>query len=193
MRGKFFRVTDCFALFGLPRRPALAAESLKEKYLQLAATSHPDSGSGDDEKFRTVQEAYQTLLDSAARLRHLLALEFGAWEKKSLPAHQDLFLKVGGSLQQAKAFQQRLEKSQTSLARALLARDRKIVLRKIREVSRSVEEARSARERELIALDTRWPEVRAEDLGNLASGLTFLTRWQSELSETEFRLSSDQR
>ena len=111
MRGKFFRVTDCFALFGLPRRPALAAESLKEKYLQLAATSHPDSGSGDDEKFRTVQEAYQTLLDSAARLRHLLALEFGAWEKKSLPAHQDLFLKVGGSLQQAKAFQQRLEKT----------------------------------------------------------------------------------
>ena len=48
--------------------------------------------------------------------------------------------------------------------------------------------ARSVLERELIALDARWPEVRPEELGNLAAGLTFLTRWQSELRETGFRL-----
>ncbi|MEI6339058.1 MAG: DnaJ domain-containing protein [Verrucomicrobiota bacterium] len=188
MRGKFFRVTDCFALFGFPRRPALDAAALKEKYLQQAACAHPDAGKGDDDKFRTVQQAYQTLRDPAARLRHLLALQFGGWKKKSLPAHQDLFLKVGEALQRAMAFQQRLEKSQTSLARALLAQDRETALGRIRKVSQSVAEARSVLERELIALDARWPEVRPEELGNLAAGLTFLTRWQSELRETGFRL-----
>ena len=189
MRGKFFRVTDCFAVFGLPRRPALAAETLKEKYLQLAALSHPDSGGGNEEKFRMVQEAYKILLDPAARLRYLLELQFGGVEKKSPPAHQELFLKVGGALQQARTLQQRLEKSQTSLTRALLAQDREPALRKIREALQSVQEVRRARDGELIALDARWPAASAEELADLASGLTFLARWQSELAETEFRLT----
>ncbi len=190
MRGEFLRVTDFFALFGFPRRPVLAADALKEKYLQLAALAHPDSSQGDDEKFRTVQEAYKTLLDPAARLRHLLELHFGGVEKKSLPPHQELFLKVGGCLQQARALQPRLEKTQTSLARALLTKERHAVLRHLREVSESVATTRSLRERELINLDARWPEVRAEELESLASGLAYLTRWQAELSETEFRLEN---
>jgi len=188
VRGKFLRVTDCFALFSLARRPVLDVGALKEKHLQLAARWHPDSPSGDGEKFRAVQEAYAVLLDPVLRLRHLLELEFGPAENKSLPPYQDLFLKVGASLQQARTVQQHLEKSQTALARALLAQDREAALQNVREATRSVEAARAISESELSALDARWPQVRAEELGDLASGLTFLTRWQSELSEAGFRL-----
>jgi len=184
-------VTDCFAFFGLVRRPLLDEAVLKEKYLQLAAETHPDSQDGDEAQFRAVQEAYRTLLDPATRLRHLLELEFGTTQKTTLPKHQDLFLLVGGVMQQAKTIQQHLEKSKSTLARALLAQDRNLVLKKLHDAAHSVNQARETLDCDLAALDTRWPEAGATELAELAAGLTFLTRWQFELAEMEFRLAHE--
>jgi curved DNA-binding protein CbpA len=183
-------VTDCFAAFGFSRRPGLDTSELKEKYLQLASASHPDSGGGDGE-FQAVQQAYKTLLDPALRLRHLRALEFEGTENSSGPAHQELFLKVGAVMQQAKALQQRLEKSRSSLSRALAIQDGKAVLRLVRETQQAVEQARAERDRDLTKLDERWPEVAPAELTSLAAGLTFLARWRSELAEVEFRLAQE--
>ena len=45
---------DAFSLFGLDRRPLIDEAALKERYLRLAATRHPDLAGGNDEKFHLV-------------------------------------------------------------------------------------------------------------------------------------------
>ena len=52
---------DAFSLFGLDRRPLIDEVALKERYLRLAATWHPDVACGNDEKFHLLQDAYKTL------------------------------------------------------------------------------------------------------------------------------------
>ena len=69
-------VEDAFSLFDLQPRPWIDELALKEKYLRLAAIKHPDLLDGGDEQFHRLQTAYKTLGEPAARLRHLLALQF---------------------------------------------------------------------------------------------------------------------
>src|SRR5882724_4577339 len=55
------KMEDAFSLFSLERRPLIDEAALKEKYLRLAATRHPDLSGGNDEKFHLLQDAYKTL------------------------------------------------------------------------------------------------------------------------------------
>ena len=87
---------DAFSLFGLERRPLIDEAALKEKYLRLAAIRHPDLSGGNDEKFHLLQDAYKTLREPAARLRHLVELEFpgGGIQSESAP-HTRAFHECG--------------------------------------------------------------------------------------------------
>ncbi|MDA1273962.1 MAG: hypothetical protein O2960_07910 [Verrucomicrobia bacterium] len=76
-------MTDHFATLVEPRRPWIAAEVLKQKFLAFTSEVHPDRkhGSSESEK-RDAQDrctalnaAYQCLRDTKARLSHLLELE----------------------------------------------------------------------------------------------------------------------
>lgn len=179
-------MTDYFALLGVPARPVVDEQALKEKYLRLAAESHPDGG-GDAEKFRNIQEAYRNLSDPSARLRHLATLR-GEGAKSAMDARvSDLFLKVGGVLQRAKTLLAKTE--QGALARALLAQDRARLLGEVRAEKSAVEWVRDVISRELAALDMRWPEVQAGELENFASSFRYLDRWRAELAEAEFQLA----
>src|SRR4030095_14649998 len=101
---------DAFSLFGLERRPQINGAELKEKYLRLAATRHPDLSDGDGEEFHLFQDAYKTLRDPAARLRHLMELEFPAGGSQNESAlHSELFMCAGSAVQAAKAVFLRLE------------------------------------------------------------------------------------
>jgi curved DNA-binding protein CbpA len=182
---------DAFALFGLKRRPLLDEAALKEKYLRLAANRHPDASGGDEEKFHRVQEAYKTLREPAARLRHLLDLEFPAHRKDGEQApHAELFLRAGSALQAARAVSQRLESTSSALARALLSPEIAAALRQIREAFQSVQQAEDELAGQLEDLDRRWPDVSPDELSGLASSFRFLARWTAQLSEWEFRLSN---
>ncbi len=181
---------DAFSLFSLERRPRLDEAALKERYLRLAAACHPDL-SGDDEKFHQLQDAYKTLREPAARLRHLLELEFPSGGKKSDPApHAELFMSAGSAVQAAKAVFLRSEKTTTALARALLSPEIATVLREVRKALESVQKAQDQLTDRLESLDVRWPEVSADELSALAASFSFLSRWKSQLSESEFRLAN---
>jgi curved DNA-binding protein CbpA len=180
---------DAFSLFGLERRPLIDEAALKEKYLRLAATRHPDLTGGNDEKFLLLQDAYKTLREPAARLRHLVELEFpgGEIQSESTP-HTELFMSAGSAVQAAKAVFLRSQNTTTALARALLAPDIAAALEQVRGALQSIRQARDQLTVRLENLDMRWPEVSPDELADLASSSAFLLRWKSQLSEWEFRL-----
>ena len=182
---------DAFAVFGISRRPLIDEPALKETYLRLAADRHPDASGGDDEEFHLVQEAYKTLRDPAARLRHLLELTFPTFRRDGghVP-HAELFLRAGNAVQAARMVWQRFENTSSALARALLSPEIAEALREIREASGFVQEAEDELESQLEDLDTRWPDVSPDELSALATAFRFLSRWKSQLSEWEFQLSS---
>jgi len=182
---------DAFSLFGLERRPLIDEAALKEKYLRLAATRHPDLSGGNDEKFHLLQDAYKTLREPALRLRHLMELEFpgGGSQSDSAP-HAELFMSAGSAVQAAKAVFSCLENSTSALARALLSSEIAEALRRVREAFQSIQRARDELTMRLKNLDIRWPEVSADELAALASSFRFLARWTAQLSEWEFRLAN---
>lgn len=189
LRGEFFRVTDCFTLLGVPRRPRLDAAELKAAHLRLSAAAHPDAEGGEAGRFREIQEAYQILLNPASRLRHLLELQFGPLEKMPPSGHPELFLQVGAALQQARVVQQRREKSQSVLSRALLAQDEAAARRGVEEAGRAVDRALDQAERQEVALDAAWPVDDPRELVRLVADRVYLARWKSELAEWTFRLA----
>ncbi|HEY5704693.1 MAG TPA: hypothetical protein VIS96_03880 [Terrimicrobiaceae bacterium] len=182
---------DAFALFGLERRPLIDEAALKETYLRIAAIRHPDLKGGDDEQFHLLQEAYKTLREPAARLKHLMELEVpGAASQIDSAPHAELFMSAGSAVQAARAIFLRLESRTTALARALLAPEAASALGKVRAALESVQQAQDESRVRLESLDKRWPDVSRDELADLASSFTFLERWISQLSEWEFRLSN---
>lgn len=180
---------DYFALMGIPRRPAVDEETVKEAYFRLAATWHPDAEQGETEKFRQLQEAYQTLKEPVARLRHLAELESGPTEESSRPAEQmDLFLAVGAVVQEAKAFQSRREGARSALAKAVMGEAGREIRQRVLNVQTQVETTLAGLQSELKIIDQRWPEVSSAELKNLASTWRYLARWQNELATAEFAL-----
>jgi curved DNA-binding protein CbpA len=182
---------DAFSVFGLERRPLLDEAALKERYLRLAATRHPDQSGGDHKKFHLLQDAYKTLREPAARLRHLMELDFpGSGSRSDSAAHAELFMSVGSAVQAAKAVFLRSKNTTTALGRALLSSEIAAALEEIRKALESVQKTRDQLTERLENLDGRWPEVSADELSALASSFTFLSRWTSQLSEWEFRLAN---
>lgn len=176
-------------MLGLPRRPYLEEEALKETYHRRAALLHPDAVTGGTEEFRELQEAFATLSDHGRRLRHLQELVFPDFQKTASPGvHGELFLTIGQAVQAAQDVLKRKEKTQSAVARALLIGEIAGAGERIRGALREVETVRKRLRAELAALDERWPAVEAEAIDSLASQLTFLSRWHSELAEWEFRI-----
>jgi curved DNA-binding protein CbpA len=184
-------VKDAFALFGFERRPLINEVALKEKYLRLAAARHPDLSRGNDEQFHLLQDAYKTLRDPAARLRHLMGLEFpGVKGQDDSTPHAELFMRAGNAVHAAKAALARSENTTTAVARALLSADIAAALKQLREAITFLQDARNEIMARLERLDARWPDASAAELAALASSFTFISRWMAELSECEFRLAN---
>jgi hypothetical protein len=99
-------------------------------------------------------------------------------------------MSVGNAVQAAKAVFLRSENITTALARALLSPEIVAALRQIREASESVQRTQDQVTERLGSLDLRWPDVSPGELADLASSFTFLSRWTSQLSEWEFRLTN---
>ena len=86
---------DYFSLLGLPRRFDLDADELHRKFLALNRHAHPDFHVDDSPEVRelslrvsaTVNDAYRTLADPAARAAYLLELLGGksSADDKSVP------------------------------------------------------------------------------------------------------------
>lgn len=62
-------------------------ETIRSAYRILARRYHPDRGAGSSaEKFRMVNEAYETLIDPGSRRSHDLSLQ---WTERRMPAQAE--------------------------------------------------------------------------------------------------------
>jgi curved DNA-binding protein CbpA len=190
LRGKFLRVTDFFALIGLPRRPLVDERALQDGYLRRAAVWHPDAAGGDAEKFRELLEARRTLLDPAARLRHLLTLEGHDVRDGGLHGAPDLFLEVAGALDAVKGVCRRLSETRSAIGRAALESERRKAEQRVQRATEAVDAAWQQLGAQLQAQDARWPGADFALLENIGKKFVFLSRWQNELREALFRLKN---
>jgi DnaJ-domain-containing protein 1 len=79
-------MTDYFQLLELDRRPWLDLEALKNRFIELSAVVHPDrvhkavpdERAQAQQRYTTLNAAFQCLRNPKDRLRHLLELERGA-------------------------------------------------------------------------------------------------------------------
>ncbi len=59
---------DYYDILGVPR--SASADDVKRAYRKLALQYHPDKPTGDEEKFKEINEAYQTLSDQEKRAQY---------------------------------------------------------------------------------------------------------------------------
>jgi curved DNA-binding protein CbpA len=85
-----------YAILGVPRDAD--EETIRGAYRILARRYHPDRGAGSSaEKFRLVNEAYETLIDPGSRRSHDLSLQ---WGEHQVPVRAEPMVAQSGSFPQ---------------------------------------------------------------------------------------------
>jgi DnaJ-domain-containing protein 1 len=205
-------MTDCFALFDLPRQPSLNVDLLKERFTKLSAQFHPDKIAGASEEdraratahFAELNSAYQTLRETRTRLGHLIQLESGhapgAIEKVSNES-ADLFFEISGLCRKVDQFLSDKGKSGTTSPMLKAARFAQSLdwTERVQSLQQVIQEQQQAVENEVHRLNGVWdsscqssPLSKTEALERLKgiySKLGYLTRWNAQLQERLVQLA----
>jgi hypothetical protein len=187
-------MTDCFSLLQQPRRPWLNAERLKEKYVQLTISMHPDRQRPQPENpapdFANINNAFRVLVDPKTRLQHLLKLEGIDTSADTVPETlASAFLETGTLIQEIDLLLSRT--TANNLSKALrhpeILEMRKLAADRLDKLQAMYQGALE----ELQKLDQLWASTHeiAPELCALSSKLAYLTRWIAQLEERQFQLS----
>lgn len=172
-------MTDLFAVLGLPRRPWLDAEEIKQRHHSLMASGSVSSAT-------LLNEARRTLQNPALRIRHFLALEFPEYQPATRPQQDwDFFLKVGEATRQATELAARKSSLTHPLARAALQKEILSGREALGLLKEEIEKRLAAADERLQAF-----EKNPEDLAALAEEFAFLQK--NENSVREALLALDQ-
>lgn len=201
-------MTDYFALLGEPRRPWLEPETLKSKFLALAAESHPDklSCANESEKlaanrrYAELNAAYNCLAEPKSRLSHLLELNRGVKpsDVQQIPsALADRFAEVATACRNADAFLAEKSKTVSPLLQVQLFERAQEQVGQLRVLQQQLAGLRNKLVEELKSLDALWmaqPQTdgrtillcRLEELYRLFG---YFNRWNSQIQERIVQLS----
>jgi curved DNA-binding protein CbpA len=177
---------DYFALLDQPRAPWLDLAALKEIFHQKTLKEHPDAaGVGSENRFATLNEAYQVLQDPKRRLQHFLELEGAvpAQTSQAIPKQlEKIFLRIGEVNQRAKVLLEKVGGASTVLGRALLKPELIEVRKTIEDLRRRVRDFAEEANRELKEIDAKQIEAITE----LHLRFAYLGRWSAQLDELAF-------
>jgi len=188
------RMPDHFALLGQPHRPWLDEAALKDAFHRATAQQHPDVAGGSGAEAAALNAAYAVLRDPAARLRHLLELE---WAPSTgvpaaiAPELADLFGKIAALQQTGAALKRKEAAAQSPLARALLAGVRAGYRRDLETALAALADAEASALGQLRAFDTGWDQrdqTTRDQLATVQQRFAFLAKWQAQLREALFQL-----
>lgn len=193
---------DFFALLGVPRRPWLDPEQVKDKFHALSREQHPDqqatgSNAETDAVFARLNAAQTALRDPKARLRCLIEIEYPEI-KLSGPAAvpgtlADLFAPIHELLGRIDALLAKKAASPSALARALLAREELSLQEAAQERLGALETLHAQALEELESFDAEWegrlPNA-AGQLHGFYQRFAYLSRWTDQLRERIFALST---
>ena len=197
---------DYFALFNEPRRPWLDAEVLKQKFLALSATVHPDrvhnlgeaERTAAQERYTELNAAYNCLREPKERLHHLLELELGTLPKdiQRIPSDlMDLSMEVGKACREADAFLAEKAKVTSLLLRVTFFERGQEFAEKLQALRGRVNSLNERLIEELHQIDAAWQSgatprsallQRLEELYRLFS---YFARWMAQTQERAVRLS----
>jgi DnaJ-domain-containing protein 1 len=198
-------MTDYFLLFNEPRRPWLAADLLKQKFLALSANLHPDrihSASETDKveatkKFTELYAAFNCLAEPKLRLLHLLELELGSKPKdiQQIPAAlADLFAEVANSCRSADVFLAEKRQATSPLVQVQFFERGQDWVEKLNGLQRKLNELREKLTVELKSLDAQWISADATTeilpkLEELYRLFSYFNRWNGQIQERVVQLS----
>ena len=197
-------MTDYFTLLNEPRRPWLDPDSLKEKFLALTATVHPDrvhnlpavEREQAQQRFTELNAAYNCLREPRLRLRHLLELELGAKPSDLTQVPEDLmnlFFTIGKTFREVDGFLAEKEKASSPLLKVQLFERGMDWTDALRQLQLDVNTRRDQLIEELRAVDAVWvsPAITAllARVENIYRLLSFFDRWLAQLQERAGQLS----
>ncbi|EDY18822.1 heat shock protein DnaJ domain protein [Chthoniobacter flavus Ellin428] len=187
-------MSDHFTILAQLRRPWFDEDVLKEAFHRATAQQHPDVVGGSGDEASALNAAYAVLRDPAARLRHLLELEWPNTAPAAIgiaPELADLFGKIAALRQAGAALAKKEAAAQSPLARALLVGDRAAQRKELETILVALGGAEAAAREELRAVDAEWEtrdEATRAALAALQQRFAFLAKWQAQLREDLFRL-----
>jgi hypothetical protein len=181
---------DYFALLDIERRPAISDDFLKNAYFRKTESFRQNQVESD--AFSSLNLAFRTLANPAARIQHLLRLEFGDARGGQIEADLgQLFGNIVEALQSADQEFGSLSPESSALIRALAFHR----MDGMRESLNQSEKELSKRECSLLSklgqLDGMWmenPTQCRESLAQIALSLTFVQKWLNEVRERKIRL-----
>lgn len=202
-------MTDFFALLNEPRRPALDADRLRQKFLALAGNVHPDrvhnapasEKAAANRHYAELNAACQCLADPKTRLLHLLELERGTrpTEIQTIPpALAGWFASIADICREVDAFLHEREKVTSPLLKIKWFERAQEWIECIQVGQKKLASQRSELDARLEKLDQAWlqapqsPEEKTASLARLEELYRFygyFNRWQNQLSERVARLS----
>ncbi len=199
-------MTDYFALLNEPRRPWLEGDLLKQKFLSLSATVHPDKIHSATEserlavskRFAELNAAYNCLTVPKSRLLHLLELELGAKPgeiRQIPPALADLFAQVAAICRDADRFLAEKEKTVSPLLQVQLFERGQEWIEKLNALQKRLGTFHDELLAKLKLLDQQWSADNPNragllsDLETLYRLFSYFNRWAAQIQERIVQLS----
>lgn len=200
-------MSDYFTLLKEPRRPWLEADILKQKFLALSASAHPDKIHSSTEtdkivaakRFAELNAAYTCLAEPKSRLLHLLELELGAKPKdiQQIPAAlADLFAKVAMTCRNADDFLAEKAKATSPLVQVQLFERGQEWVEKLNALQQNLNRLREQLMGELKSLDEQWLVADADARRDILPKLEelyrlfgYFNRWNNQIQERVVQLS----
>ena len=181
---------DYFAVLGIQRRPAVPESVLQQAYYQKSKLLHPDRA--EDSDFASINEAFQVVSNPAARIQHLLKLEFGEAGDRQIGAELGaLFGTVVEILQRTDKEFEPLSGQASALLRALAYQRLETLRDALDDAEKQIAERQSELQSRIVAVDQIWLQDRArcqKPLAQIAVDLTFVQKWAAQVRERKVRL-----
>jgi len=193
---------DYFAVLNEPRRPWIDQEQLKQKYLDLTSSAHPDRwhAAPDQEKtaahdrYLLLNSAYNVLRSDKARLAHLLELESGQRPKEVQnisPELMELFVSVGQLCQKIDAFLPEKRKACPPLVQAELFAKGQELSAQVQGAQEHLRQLQATLQAELASLNQRWSAgsgttanpLPLKRLEEIYRAFSYLNKWTQQLQD----------
>jgi curved DNA-binding protein CbpA len=187
---------DHFAALHQPRRPWLDEAALKDAFHRATTQHHPDISRDSGEKSAALNAAYVVLRDPAARLKHLLELEWpdAPPAPTSIPAPlAEMFGQIAGVRQRRADFLKKESSAQSPLARALLAGQRAACRHEIEATLATLGDLETAASADLQSFTAHWEHRDESTRTRLIAAqqqFAYLAKWQAQLREDLFHLTA---
>ena len=196
-------MTDRFSLLGEPRRPWLDDAVLKQKFLQLSASVHPDrthqasvaEKAASNQRFAELNAAYNCLREPRERLRHLLELELGRKpsDLTEVPdSMMELFFAVGKTFRDAGAFLAEKARASSPLLQVQFFERGQQWVDRLNSLRQQIAIRRDALLEELKSVDADWEKAADKPVERLLiiwRQLSFYERWLAQIQERIVQLS----